>query len=132
MAKPEANFKSWLVSGLPAGWHAQTVETTTGRGVPDLNICGSMKGKTVEMWLELKGDHNRPMLRPEQFAWLMRRAAVGGRVGVLHRMRESCIWNLHTPGRWATEVSGRYVEIVSQPFASGSRIDELLSVLITL
>lgn len=62
---------------------------------------------------------------------MMKRSAVGGRVAVLHRNREMP-WYLHAPGRWATEVRGRYVEIVSQPIATGTRIDELIPVLLQL
>lgn len=37
--KPEAAFKNWLMNNLTPEWHAQTVETTTGRGVPDVNLA---------------------------------------------------------------------------------------------
>lgn len=129
--KPEALFKTWLTGGLPAHWHGQTIETTTGRGVPDVNICGSASGKTVEWWLELKASHPRPLLRPEQFAWMTRRSAVGGRVGVLHRIDQQ--WDLHLPQRWATRpYGGRYVEVVSAPFASGRTVEQLTEQLINL
>ncbi len=132
MMKPEANFKKWLIEGLPAGWHGQTIETTTGRGIPDVNLCGSADGKTVEFWLELKAMHEQPLLRPEQFAWMMRRSAVGGRVGVVHR-RPDGNWALHQPTRWATQpYAGRYVEILSQPVATGQSVKELVGVLINL
>lgn len=132
MMKPEANFKKWLIEGLPNGWHGQTIETTTGRGVPDLNLCGSADGKTVEWWLELKAAHNRPFLRPEQFAWMMRRSAVGGKVAVVHRQKDRR-WALHLPVRWATQPnSGRYVEVVSQPFAFGHSVEQLTATLLHL
>ena len=35
--KPEAKFKSWLVKKIrELSYMVQTIETTTGRGVPDL------------------------------------------------------------------------------------------------
>lgn len=131
MAKLEATFKSWFIGGLPPGWHGQTIETTTGRGVPDVNVCGSENGQTVEWWLELKAQHKQPLLRPEQFAWLTRRSNVGGRVGVLHRVDRQ--WALHLPQRWATRPwGGRYVEVVSQPFAVGETMEQLISRLLLL
>lgn len=36
---PEAKFTSWFTRSLPHDWHSQRIETTTGRGVPDMNIC---------------------------------------------------------------------------------------------
>lgn len=129
MIKPEANFKSWFISGLPPGWHGQTIETTTGRGVPDVNVCGSADGKTVEWWLELKAAHPKPLMRPEQFAWMMRRSACGGRVAVIHRLDGR--WSLHLPQRWATRpYGGRYVEVVSSPFAVGDTVAQLVAVLL--
>lgn len=50
MATPEAMFSAWFVKNLPDAWDHQRIETTTGRGVPDLNVC-TPKG---ECWIELK------------------------------------------------------------------------------
>lgn len=101
-----------------------------------MNLCGSQSGKTVEWWLELKAKHPRPLLRPEQFAWIMRRASTGGRAGVLHRVEQApvgVLWNLHLPQRWATRpYSGRYVEVVSSPFAAGATMEELTETLLNL
>lgn len=130
--KPEANFKKWFIENLPPGWHGQTIETTTGRGIPDVNLCGSANGKTVEFWLELKAAHPRPLLRPEQFAWMMKRSACGGRVAVLHRQPDN-LWALHLPTRWATQpLWTRYVEVISQPFATGHGVKGIVETLINL
>lgn len=132
---PERRFKDWFIRNLPGNWHAQTIETTTGRGVPDVNLSAKLPNRNLEMWLELKGRHRCPLLRPEQFAWLMRRQAAGGVVGVLHCDRE-LPWKLHIPRHWFTcsrnLEGGPMVEIVSEPFAVGTNHPELLKVLSTL
>lgn len=63
------------------------VETSgTGRGVPDLNYC--LNG--YEGWIECKATDTRAVdLRPEQVAWLERRARAGGRVTVMVRRKHS-------------------------------------------
>lgn len=65
--------------------HWQSIETGgTGRGIPDLNGC--MDG--VETWLELKGCSGWAVgIRPEQTAWIERRARAGGRVFLATRRR---------------------------------------------
>lgn len=72
----EAQFKAHLqkkLSGPLAHW--QSIETTTGRGVPDVNLCY----RGTELWMELKvGKKPEPILRPEQFAWAIRRFTAGG------------------------------------------------------
>ena len=70
---------------LRAGFHWQSVETGgTGLGVPDSNFCCD----GVEGWVEFKQTTGwQVTLRPEQVAWLVRRAMVGGRVFVAVRRR---------------------------------------------
>lgn len=57
MATPESNFIKWFLDGIPGTWHAQRIETTTGRGVPDLNLC---IGKGQECWIEFKAGGRMP------------------------------------------------------------------------
>lgn len=54
---PEALFSSWFHKTLPVGWDAQRIETTTGRGVPDLNVCA---GPRQEFWIEFKSGGRNP------------------------------------------------------------------------
>jgi hypothetical protein len=42
--KPEALFSSWFQKHLPTNWHYQRIETTTGRGVPDAQVCARRQG----------------------------------------------------------------------------------------
>jgi hypothetical protein len=63
---PETKFKSWLVAKLrDEGAFVQTIETTTGRGVPDLAVL--YRGRTI--WLELKASKGSCIIRPEQYVW---------------------------------------------------------------
>ena len=58
--------------------HWQSVETpTTGSGVPDSNFCYG----NIEGWIENKAvkRSDRVEMRPEQCAWLERRARAGGK-----------------------------------------------------
>lgn len=48
---PEATFTKWFSTHLPVNWHYQRIETTTGRGVPDAQICA---GPGREFWVEFK------------------------------------------------------------------------------
>ena len=57
---PEATTAKWFMSGLPEHWHAQRIETTTGRGVPDIELCAN--GRCC--WIELKALRRRPHLHP--------------------------------------------------------------------
>lgn len=63
----------------------QRIETGgTGLGIPDVNAC--LRG--VEAWIELKGtDAWAVTIRPEQVAWIERRARAGGRVFLFTRRR---------------------------------------------
>lgn len=47
---PEALSSKWFLGGLPEAWHAQRIETSTGRGVPDIELCAA--GCTC--WIEMK------------------------------------------------------------------------------
>lgn len=49
---PEALSSKWFLGGLPETWHAQRIETTTGRGVPDIELCVGPYGRTC--WIEMK------------------------------------------------------------------------------
>lgn len=75
----EKEFKA-KCRGLIKG-HWQTIETTTTRGVPDVNVC--FMG--VETWLEFKVKHKSKgiLIRPEQRAWIMRRHLNKGRALVI-------------------------------------------------
>lgn len=67
--------------------HWQPIETGgTGRGIPDTNYCfGGIEG-----WVEFKLTSTWTTgLRPEQIAWLLRRARAGGRTFIAIRRKHS-------------------------------------------
>lgn len=68
-------------------FHWQAIETgMTGRGIPDINYCH----EGVEGWLECKQTGGWAVgLRPEQVAWLDRRARARGRCWVAVRRKHA-------------------------------------------
>lgn len=88
----DGGVRQLLRDHLPT-WHWTTVETGgTGRGVPDAEYCAPGPPGTEGTcgWVEGKlTETTKVELRPEQVAWLLRRARVGGRVTVAVRQRYS-------------------------------------------
>ena len=119
---PEKSLRQWISSNSPPLWHLQWIESSTSNGIPDLNVAGDR----LEWWWELKAGTKFPELRPEQWAWLNRRAAAGGNVGVLHRRADGeQWWYLHgIKGAEIRAVSGK-IKIVSSPIAQGLTMDLL-------
>lgn len=79
--KTESQFKTSFCDMLRKTCDVTTIESSTGRGIPDVNICH----RGIEVWTELKiFTAGRVLLRPEQYAWGMRRSVShGGRVFVV-------------------------------------------------
>lgn len=79
--RSESEFRTWFIKKMrDLGVDAISIENTTSRGVPDVNLC--YHGR--EMWCELKlFVGGRVLIRPEQFAWGMRRSNHGGNVLLL-------------------------------------------------
>lgn len=68
------------IKPLFKGMDAQRVEVTSGRGIPDVNLCHNGR----EFWIELKVAFRGTFyLRKEQYVWGMRRAHVGGYVFIV-------------------------------------------------
>lgn len=108
--KSESDFKKWFVAQLKKDCDITPIETSTSRGVPDLNLCR----QGVEIWVELKlFVGGRVLLRPEQYAWGMRRSMHGGRSFVVawHKSEYLMIW------RFPLTVlpHNKYVYITSAP-----------------
>jgi hypothetical protein len=60
----------------------QSIDVTSGRGVPDSNACYD----GIELWIEHKATKGqRVIVRPEQVAWIERRLRHGGRVFIAVR-----------------------------------------------
>lgn len=74
----ESNLYQWMRTRVPEA-HWQRIESSTGQGIPDVNVCW----KGFEVWWELKVCVGNIIdLRKEQRAWLIRRWKTGGRCGV--------------------------------------------------
>ncbi len=82
MSETDGGLRSEFRRRIP-DFHWQSIETGgVGNGVPDANYCGNF----CEGWIENKQTDGWVVtLRPEQVAWLARRARAGGRVYVAVR-----------------------------------------------
>lgn len=118
---PEQSFKQWFVSNRPQAWHVQCIESTTGRGIPDINLCAN----GLDIWLEFKAEGKRPQLRPEQIAWISRREASGGRAFALHRQTDG-MWALYgAPFVELRPTAKGLLTVQDAPLATGTTIEEL-------
>ena len=79
---PEQLLYTRIRDNLGHEWDTQRIESTIGRGIPDITTCHRSTG---EIWIEAKAGPNplKPRLRPEQYAWAKRRAHFGGRCCVI-------------------------------------------------
>jgi hypothetical protein len=84
---PDGDLLKVLRSHLPRADFVG-VETSTTRGLPDVNYC--LDG--AEGWIELKVVRGLKIsIRPEQVGWMERRLARGGRVLLAARWRTTKI-----------------------------------------
>lgn len=107
--KAEQKFYQWFKKQLPINADCCRVETSTMGGMPDVNVC--LNG--VEIWVELKCFvGGRVLIRPEQNAWMHRRAAADGKVFLL----ADHLTGIHA---WTPMFSviphGKYLNVVSKP-----------------
>jgi hypothetical protein len=82
--KSESHAVSAFIKNMPASWHIQKIETSTGSGVPDLNVAipDQCPQRSRELWIEVKngpGAH----IQPFQVAWWIHRLRAGGIIWVL-------------------------------------------------
>lgn len=111
MNTPERDFYNYLRTLLPG--HVHRIESI-GSGIPDLNVC--FEGK--EIWIELKVfDLDIVLLRKEQYAWGMRRSAMGGNVFILCRHSDH-IWVWKYPQIEVQKYGNIdvHVKVVNAPF----------------
>jgi len=82
MTGPEATFYQWLSPKLKefGCQHWDRIESSTSKGIPDLDICHNGRCTKVELKAE-KG--NQVGLSPEQRNWIVKRVRAGGRVYIL-------------------------------------------------
>ena len=71
----EAGFRRWLISVAPKDALIQSIETSTGSGVPDIFLC--IKGSLC--WVELKdAEGGQCYMRVSQWLWMRRLLKAGG------------------------------------------------------
>lgn len=82
----EQTFRRWLVSNAPTDWLMQTIETSTGAGIPDVFACKD--GNCA--WLELKATTapSKCYMRISQWVWFRLFCQRGGK-GILLIKREN-------------------------------------------
>ena len=82
MAGPEATFYQWLAVKLNefGCQHWDRIESSTSKGIPDLDICHNGRCTKIELKYEAG---NQVKIRPEQRNWINKRIKSGGRVFIL-------------------------------------------------
>lgn len=72
----EKEFRRWIVQSADNDWLCQTIETSTGSGVPDLFLCTH----GYQVWAELKstGSDKDVYMRISQYRWFRKLIARGG------------------------------------------------------
>jgi hypothetical protein len=110
---PESKFSRRLLSKFPMEAHIQRIETTTGSGVPDINVVYA----GVEMWIETKVQTpaGHVLLRPFQWAWINKRFRSGGVGYVIAQKYDSkniIFWSF---GAICVAQHGEYLRITTVP-----------------
>ena len=87
---PEALLYTRIREALGPEWDTQRIENVIGRGCPDITTSNK---RTGDVWIEAKaGDHAKPLIRPEQYAWMKRRAHMGGQCCIITQRKEDRLW----------------------------------------
>lgn len=125
--KTEAQFKSKFCDMFRKIADVTTIESNTGRGIPDVNMCY----RGCEVWVELKiFTGGRVLLRPEQHAWGIRRTVThGGRVFVVALHQSDRIHVFAIPN--ITLPHGKYVALVGINTSCDFNVDQIKTILFT-
>jgi hypothetical protein len=111
---PEQKFSRKLLGMMPEGAHCQRIETSTGSGVPDINVVHNGN----EFWIETKVQTpaGHVLLRPYQWSWLNRRKRAGGWGYVIAQShenpREILFWGFHNV---CIVQHGEYLRVTTTP-----------------
>lgn len=91
---PEALLYVRIRETLGPAWDTQRIENVIGRGTPDITTSHKLTG---DIWIEGKaGNHKLPLIRPEQYAWMKRRAHVGGHCCIVTQRKTDSQWFVWT------------------------------------
>ena len=84
----EARFRRWLVKQAPKNSLIQTIETSTGTGVPDVFYC--YKGRPC--WIELKDTEGAQCyMRTSQWIWFRKYLSSGGMGYLMIRRKDKTV-----------------------------------------
>lgn len=84
----EAGFRRWLVKQAPKNSLIQTIETSTGTGVPDVFYC--YEGRPC--WIELKDTEGAQCyMRTSQWLWFRKYILAGGTGFLMIRRKNKTI-----------------------------------------
>lgn len=84
----EARFRRWLVKQAPKNSLIQTIETSTGTGVPDVFYC--YKGRPC--WIELKDTEGAQCyMRTSQWIWFRKYILSGGMGYLMIRRKDKTV-----------------------------------------
>ena len=85
----EKEFRKWITTTAPKDWMMQTIETSTGTGIPDLFYC--VHG--YQGWAELKSTaSSHCYMRISQWPWFFRLTSRGGfAVLIIKRLKDKRI-----------------------------------------
>lgn len=113
--KLESDFRTWVVQAIRSdGGFAQTIETTTKAGVPDVYFTLPKLGYGHGCgWLELKiGYQPGALIRKEQRIWGMKHIAGGGTGFFLYCNKNSYQLMLFKNPVEKVKVYGKYLQIM--------------------
>jgi len=108
----EHELYRWIHDHFSKSMDVTRIENIAGSGMPDLNLCHI----GFEVWLECKCLPPRlVLLRPEQYAWGVRRANHGGLVFVIDRPVNEPVFFIWEFPRIVVKPAGKYVRITNAP-----------------
>ena len=99
MSTAEQRVQDAFIRAIPPNWFYQRIESTTGRGIPDMFVCR----EGVSFWLEFKAGEKR--LRKEQWAWHMLLDKAHGTTFVI--IQRDGVWYL-MQAAWKDEATGTH------------------------
>lgn len=121
---PESLLYTRIREALGPEWDTQRIENLIGRGCPDITTSHRITG---DIWIEAKADdYTRPLIRPEQYAWMKRRAHLGGRCCIVTQRKADHQWFVWpiTDQAWFVQ-SGSYLH-PKMAAAESDKLDYLL------
>jgi hypothetical protein len=110
----EQDLYHWVKSSFGKQMDVVRIENISTSGTPDLNLCFN----GIEAWVEVKLlPPKSVLLRPEQYAWSMRRANHGGLCFIVNRDPVNPVLHVWQFPHVEVLPSGKYVRVVNPPLS---------------